>query len=124
MGGLVIDIVIAYVIKFVLRLRRAWGSGKWERVKARIISSELGGGYVWNCPTTEIAYTYKFAGQKYSAIDSNPYLIKSSAQVEAERFKPGDTAIVRVNPREPQRSVMKWVDQQNEIVGVTPYLLM
>jgi len=113
LGGLVIDIVIAFLIKSALRLRRAWGSSKWQRVKAKIDSSWLGGGWVWNCPTTEVAYTYEFAGQTYSAIDSNPFLSESSAHVELERFKAGEQAVVRVNPIEPKRSVIKWADQEN-----------
>jgi len=113
LGGLVIDIVIAFLIKSALRLGRAWGSSKWQRVKAKIDSSWLGGGWVWNCPTTEVAYTYEFAGQTYSAIDSNPFLSESSANVELERFKAGEQAVVRVNPIEPKRSVIKWADQEN-----------
>lgn len=112
MGGLVIDIVIAYVIKSALRLRRGWGSGKWERVNAKVRSSLLGGGWVWNCPTRDVAYTYEFAGQTYSAIDSKPFLIENSAKVEIERFKPREPAVVRVNPMQPERSVIRWVDQQ------------
>ena len=113
MGGLVIYILIAFLIKSALRLRRAWGSGKWQRVEAKVDSSYLAGGWVWNCPTTEVAYTYKFAGQTYSAIDTNPFLSEGSANVELERFRPGKHAVVRVNPMQPQRSVLKWADQQN-----------
>jgi hypothetical protein len=111
LGGLVIDVVIAFVIKSALRMRRAWGSSKWQHVKAIVDSSCLAGGWVWNCPTTEIAYTYEFAGQTYSVIDSNPFLSESSAKVEVERFRPGKYAVVRVNPMQPQRSVIKWADQ-------------
>jgi len=113
LGGLVIDILIAFLIKSALRLRRAWGSGKWQRVEAKVDSAHLVGGWVWNCPTTEVAYTYKFAGETYSAIDTNPFLSKSSAEVELERFRQGNRAVVRVNPLQPQRSVIKWVDQQS-----------
>lgn len=112
MGGLVIDIVIAFAIRSVLRFRRSWGSGKWKRVKARVDSSCLAGGWVWNCRTTEIAYTYEFAGQTYSALDSNPFLSESSAAAELERFIPGKDAIARVNPRRPERSIIEWVDQR------------
>jgi hypothetical protein len=112
-GGLVIDIVIAFVIKSALRLRRAWGCGKWQRVKARINSSSLAGGWIWDCPTTEIAYTYEFSGETFTVIDTNPFLFESSAKVEAERFSPGKNAVVRVNPLQPQRSVLKWTDQPN-----------
>lgn len=114
LGGLVIDIVIAFVIKSALRLGRAWGSDKWQRVKARVDSSCLAGGWVWNCPTTEIAYTYEFAGQTYSAIDDNPFLSESSAKVELECFRPGKHAVVRVNPTQPQRSVIMWADQEKQ----------
>jgi Protein of unknown function (DUF3592) len=114
LGGLVIDIVIAFLIKSALRLRRAWGSGKWQRVKARVDSSSLAGGWVWNCPTTELAYTYEFAGQTYSVIDTNPFLSEGSAKVELECFKPGKYALVRVDPVQPRRSVIKWADQQKQ----------
>jgi hypothetical protein len=50
-------------------------------------SSPVAGGWVWNSPTTEFAYTYEYAGQTYSAIDSNPFLSESSAEVELERFR-------------------------------------
>jgi hypothetical protein len=93
-GGLVIDIVIAFAIKSALRLRRAWGSATWQRVKARVDSSCLAGGWVWNCPTTEVACTYEYAGQTYSTIDSNPFLSESSAEVELARFRPGEHAVV------------------------------
>lgn len=113
LGGLVIDILIAFLVKSALRLRRAWGSDKWQRVEARVVSSRLAGGWVWNCPTTEVSYNYKFAGQMYSATDSNPFLSESSAKVELECFRPEKQAIVRVNPTQPQRSVIRWADQQN-----------
>lgn len=111
MGGLILDVVIAYLIKSTLRLRRAWGSGKWQRIQAKVDSSWLGGGWVWNCPTAEVAYTYEFAGQVYSAIDSNPFFLTETAKGQIERFRPGELAIVRVNPSQPTRSVLKQADQ-------------
>ena len=111
MGGLVLDVVIAYLIKSALRLRRAWGSSEWQRVRARVDSCWVGGGWVWNCPTAEVAYTYEFAGQTYKAIDSNPFFLTETAKGQAERFRPGEAAIVRVNPVQPTRSVLKQADQ-------------
>lgn len=111
MGGLVLDVVIAYFVKLILRLRRAWGSSKWILTKARVDSSCVGGGWVWNCPTAEVAYTYEFDGQTYGAIDSTPFLSSTSAKERAERFKPEKMAMVRVNPLQPQRSLLKLTDQ-------------
>ena len=107
MGGLFLDVVIAYLIRVALRLCRAWGSSKWERVQARVHSSRVGGGYVWNCPTADVAYSYKFAGQRYSAIDSNPFFLSASAQEEAQRFRKGQEVMVKVNPALPQESVLE-----------------
>jgi hypothetical protein len=111
LGGLVLDVVIAYLIKSALRLRRLWGSSRWPAVQARVDSSWLGGSWVWNCPTAEIAYTYEFAGQTYSAIDSNPFFLTETAKRQVERFRRGEAAIVRVNPVQPTRSVLKQADQ-------------
>ena len=111
MGGLILDVIIAYLIKSALRLRRAWGSSKWQRVQVKVDSSWLGGGWVWNCPTAEVAYTYEFAGQTYSAIDRNPFFLTETAKGQVERFRPGEAAIVRVNPVQPTRFVLNQADQ-------------
>jgi hypothetical protein len=107
LGGLILDVIIAYLIKSALRLRRAWGSSKWQRVQAKVDSSWLGGGWVWNCPTAEVAYTYEFAGQTYSAIDSNPFFFSSSAEEEANRFQSEQKIIIKVNPAQPEESVLE-----------------
>ena len=111
LGGLILDVIIAYLIKSALRSRRAWGSSKWQRVQAKVDSSRLGGGWVWNCPTAEVAYTYQFAGQTYSAIDSNPFFLTETAEGQVTRLRPGEVAIVRVNPVQPTRSVLRQADQ-------------
>jgi len=107
LGGLVLDVIIAYIIKTAVRWRRAWGNSKWERVQARVHSSRVGGGYVWNCPTAEVAYSYEFAGERYSAIDSNLFFLTASAEEAAERLRAGEKVIVRVNPALPQESVLE-----------------
>ena len=80
MGGLVIDVVIAFFIRAVLRLFRVWRSTAWRVEKARIVSTGVGGGSVWNCPTAEIAYLYHFDGEPYTGTDTTPFMTNSSAQ--------------------------------------------
>lgn len=111
MGGLILDVIIAYLIKSVLRLRHAWASSKWQRVQAKVDSAWLGGGWVWDCPTAYVAYTYDFAGQKYSATDSKPFIISASATRRVESFKRGEMPVVRVNQMQPDRSVLVQRDQ-------------
>jgi hypothetical protein len=110
LGGLVLDVVIAYLIKSAIRWRRFWKSNKWERVQATVHSSRVGGGWVWNCPTAEVAYSYKFAGERHSAIDSDPFFFSSSAEEAAERHHAGEKVTVRVNPRLPEESVLEGND--------------
>ncbi len=113
MGGLVLDVIIALLIKSGLRLRRAWGSGKWPLVQARVDSSSLGGGYVFDCPTVYVGYTYDFDGKTYSGIDSKPFYFDWSAKKRVERFCQGGVAVARVNPMQPERSVLMEADQPN-----------
>lgn len=104
MGGLVVDVIIAYLIKLMLRSIRRWQSRKWQLVMGRIDSSLVGGGWVLNCPTVELGYTYEFNGQTYNDIDCKPFLSDRLATLDAETFKVGETAKVRVNPNQPQQS--------------------
>jgi hypothetical protein len=99
------------LIKSALRLRRTWVRSKWQRIQAKVDSSRLGGGWVWNCPTAEVAYTFEFAGQTYRATDSTPFFLTETAKGQVEHFQPGETVIVRVNPVQPTRSVLKQADQ-------------
>lgn len=111
MGGLFIDVLIAYLIKSVRRLRRLSGSNGWERVEGRVRSARLGGGWFWNCPTADVVYTYEFGGQPYSSLDSTPFLFTASAKDQLQRYRTGEGAIIRVNPIEPQSSVLEPVDR-------------
>jgi len=108
LGGLVLDVIIAYIVKNAVRWRRALESSKWERVQARVHSSRVGGGFVCNCPTAEVAYSYHFAGERYSAIDSHPFFFPVSAEEAAARLRAGDNIIVRVDPARPEKSVLEF----------------
>ncbi|HEV7675485.1 MAG TPA: hypothetical protein VGQ12_13225 [Candidatus Angelobacter sp.] len=111
--GLIIDVVIAYSIKLTLRFGRAWGSSSWKLLRAKIASSEFDDNWVWNCPTVHIVYTYEIDGQTYSETDSKPFFFSRLGKEDAERFKPGETAVVRVDPHQPQKSILRRVDQKN-----------
>jgi Protein of unknown function (DUF3592) len=111
LGGLIIDVLIAYVVRLVLRLARISRARRWTLVEAKITSAFVGGGWVWNCPTAEIAYEYDFDGQTYSSVETIPYMTDSVAQGTVERFKDGVVVKVRVNPSEPAQSVLKQSEQ-------------
>ena len=110
--GLIIDVLIAYLIKLTVRVGRLLKSGSWKQISAKIDSSSFEDKWVWNCPTVHITYTFQLDGQNYSGKDSNPFFFPRLGQEDAERFKPGEMALVRVNPREPTRSVLRRGDQK------------
>ena len=82
-------------------------------LSAKIDSSRFDDNWVWNCPTVHIAYTYELGGETYSGEDSRPFFFSRFGEEDAECFKPGETAIVRVDPQEPQRSILRRADQKN-----------
>jgi len=107
MGGLFLDVWIAYLIKLILRSLRGWGSSSWQLVKCKIESSLFDKSWAFNCPTVYITYAYDFEGQSYYGEDSKPFLNTSFAKERVERFRPGEMAMVKVNPRQPQKSILK-----------------
>jgi hypothetical protein len=113
--GLIIDVLIAYLIKQIIRLRRLWGSGRLKLVTAKIETSIFDDEWVWNCPTVHVTYTYQFNGQSYFGEDSKPFFFTRMGEIDAEQFKPGETAVVRVNPQQPQRSVLRRADQMSPV---------
>ena len=113
--GLIIDVLIAYVIKLIVRLARVRRSGNWRLVTAKIVASRFEDEWVFNCPTVHIVYTYQIDGEPYSGTDSKPFLFSNFGENDAQRFKPGETAKVRVDPHEPKRSVLRRADQANVV---------
>jgi len=113
--GVIIDVLIAYLIKLIVRLGRARGSNNWRLVTATIAASQFDDNWIWNCPTVHIAYTYQLDGETYKGKDSKPFLFSRFGERDAERFKPGEPAMVRVDPHAPKRSVLRRADQAHLI---------
>ena len=115
MGDLIFDPIIAYLIKVVIRFYRIQASRGWKIVKAKISSSVVGGGWVWDCPTVEVSYTFDLDGRTYRATDVKPFFYDTFAELDAGRFVPGQAAFVRVKPQDPQGSLLRRDDQPNKI---------
>jgi uncharacterized protein DUF3592 len=109
--GLIIDVVIAYLIKLIVRVGLVLESKSWKQLPAKIDSSSFADEWVWNCPTVHVTYSFQLDGQNYSGEDSKPFFFSGRGEDDAERFKAGQTVVVRVNPHRPQRSVLRRADQ-------------
>lgn len=110
-----LDVLITYVIELIVRLGRTCVSSNWKSVTAKIVESRFDDNWVWDCPTVRIVYTYQIDGRTYSGMDSKAFFFSIFGEQDAERFKARETAIVRVDPYQLQRSVLRRADQANLI---------
>ena len=110
MPGMILDVLVAFLVKLTLRISRNWGSKNWVPLKANVTRSSVGGGWIFDCPTTEVAYTYAIGGESHTFVDEKPFFLTSSAKAYVARFPEGASAVVRVNSRQPERSVLRAAD--------------
>jgi hypothetical protein len=110
MPGFVLDIIIEYLVRVVIRLIRALRARSWPTERATI--TETGyrpGGF--GCAVADLAYEYSFAGKLYPGTNANPFMWTSSAKDYSGQYSSGDEIIVRVNAKKPESSVMLEQDQ-------------
>jgi hypothetical protein len=108
---------LIFILKSIVRGLKAMGCGRWPAVSAAVtatprISSTLSGGEV------EIVYAYRITGELYTGIHEEPFLLPNSAQEYAARFPSGGSLVVRVDPRNPEKSVVRDADQRTSLSAV------
>ncbi|MGO8814105.1 MAG: DUF3592 domain-containing protein [Terriglobia bacterium] len=106
MGGLLVDVIIAYIFKTISRgveIRRA---GSWPNVKGTVLTAGVQTpGY--GCPTCEVVYTFVLDGRKYSGMHEKPFMAGDSAKDYASRFQPGQEILVGYDPASPSSSFVR-----------------
>ena len=105
MLGWYIDVLIGYAIRSLIRFVRTLQSDKWP-VEKGTISSTTCPLAVYGGPVAEITYTYIYHGEYYSGIHTKAFLLRDSAQDYVNRIVVGQQMPVRVNPAQPERSVI------------------
>jgi len=102
------------LVVYFFRAARAWlnalRSEKWPTAEA--IVTENPAGYAGS--TVEVPYTYHFEGELYTGLHEEPSFGGVSAKFK-RRFVKGRRFLVRVNPEEPEVSVMRDRDQADDI---------
>jgi len=106
MGGLLLDIVVAFVFKTIALAVKGRGSGRWISVRGTVLAANsqipaLG------CATAEVVYTFAVHGRKYSGLYERPFLSSGAAQSYARQFRPGQEIFVRAKPTDPSISVIR-----------------
>jgi hypothetical protein len=105
MAGFVIDIYIAFIIRALIVLWRAWESRDWPVITGTIrTSSYERPGY--GCDYALICYQYKTTGERYEGILKKPYLFRNYGEAFVRRFPGGSEVAIRMNPHDQAKSML------------------
>jgi hypothetical protein len=108
MGGLVLDILVEFIVRVIIRFFRARGAESWPVIQAEVTSKGYRGGF--GCDVADINYQYRLDGELYTGADANPFLSRRSAKDYLEGFQPGTRLPVRVKPGRPGVAVLRQMD--------------
>ena len=103
MAGFVIDILIAFVIRFVMIEWRRAKSHNWPVITGTILGScferpDIG------CNYAQIRYRYKTSGERYDGLFKKPFLFQTYGEAFVRHFPTGSEIAVRVNPADMTKS--------------------
>ncbi|MGC2636465.1 MAG: DUF3592 domain-containing protein [Acidobacteriaceae bacterium] len=105
MGGLILDIWVAFLIRTLANGFRRFRSRKWPTAKARVFSAYATGSGGFGCAVTTVSYDYRVGDEKYSGTYDWPCLSHSAAEDDAKIYPKGKEITVLYNPNDPSRSV-------------------
>jgi hypothetical protein len=105
MGGLVLDVWVAFLLRTLTNGFRRLRSRSWPTATATVYQAyvEPSGGF--GCAVATISCDYRVGEEKYSATHDEPCLSRSSAESFARCYSPGKQLTIRYHPAAPSRSV-------------------
>jgi hypothetical protein len=104
MGGLFVDVFIAYVIKAAIDIWRKRGSSKWTASEGVIDSVEES--RWWSLHLVSIGYHFEAAGERREGSDEVNFIKGDSAYEFRRKIHAGMPVKLRVNPANPEASVI------------------
>src|ERR1700722_18748029 len=109
MAGLVIDIVLAYMFRSLVRTFHFVKSFRWSRVDGITSESTVLDPYL-GCPSVKIRYRISTdASQQWW--DEVPFYLIGSARIYAKKLRPNMGVTIRVNPNNPRKTFYFPYDQ-------------
>ena len=105
MGGLVIDIVVEFLVRVVMRMVRLFRSSAWPTVTGKVTASTYQkAGY--GCDVAEISYKYRVDGELYTGMYVKPFISSVHGEDYVARLPVGTELVLRIKPDEPSISIM------------------
>ena len=111
-ASLVIDIYVMFLWKSILRIFWLLKSSKWDRIAALLVYA---GSSIpdWGCPVVNVSY--KLASQDtgfQQGTTEIPFIFRGSAEHYARKFSEERPVTVRVDPKNPKRTLLFGHDQK------------
>jgi hypothetical protein len=105
MGGLVLDVWVAFFLRTLANGLRRIRSRSWPTATAIVYQAyvEPSGGF--GCAVATVSYDYLVAGKNYSGTHDEPCLFRRSAEDFGRLYPKGKRLTVRHDSRDPSRSV-------------------
>jgi Protein of unknown function (DUF3592) len=104
---------------YLFQVSRGWLSAirseKWPMAEA-IVTADPAGFREFARYTVEVPYTYRFQGELYTGLNEEPSFGGVGSRF-LKRFAKGSRFLVRVNPAEPEVSVMRDRDQADDLIN-------
>lgn len=113
-GALVIDVIVIFLWKQAVRICQGITSSKWDRKTAKILEVSASPATTPGCPVVKISYRFFIQEQAYECTSAVPFLFVGSAKQYAQALRSRDGVVVRVDPRNPERSLLFHGDQYAE----------
>jgi hypothetical protein len=102
------DILIAYFVRGLIRLFWQIRSLHWNRKEAVLVGSSLGDSMY---PEVHLAFRLRTGNEPRNGVAKIPFLLSSSARKFSRDFSRGTPVIVRVNGKDPLRTLWFGSDQ-------------
>lgn len=105
MGGLVIDIIVEFLVRVVMRMVRIFRSRSWPTISGQVTESTYQkAGY--GCDVAEISYKYRVNGELYTGMYEKPFIANVHGEDYVGSLPAGTELVLRIKPGEPTISVM------------------
>ena len=110
MGFGVADLVVTYFLKSAVRAFQYVMSFGWELTTA-IVTGQVILEPFWGCPSVKLHYTFDSNGSSTQGGDEIPFPAMYYAETYAASFSHNMPRIIRVNPKDPQKTLFFELDQ-------------
>lgn len=105
MGGLFVDIFVAYLVRILYQAWRRLGTSTWDLREAKVVSISRPPA-AYGCPVVELVYSYEAGDRTCWGSADIPFIWRSSADDYVRKHAAESLLAVRVKPDDPDVSTL------------------